>query len=67
MTPYLTRYAVRALNNRCRINAWMIARFSRVKKIPELEDILIADKPERDHSQMEKDMKRALRNYRGKR
>lgn len=45
----------------------MIARFSRVKKIPELEDILIADKPERDHSQMEKDMKRALRNYRGKR
>lgn len=57
LTPYLTKYAIRATHEEQITRTWILASLMRAKKLPKLEKLLKQEKPKSD---MENRLKTAL-------
>ena len=60
MTPYLSKLAIKAMNDETVTRAWIAASLMRAKKLPKLEKLLQADKQD-SKAEMESRMKTALK------
>ncbi len=60
LTPYLTGLAVGGATNKQTTDAWLMAGFSRAKKLPELASLLVGDEGKRDNMDDLKDHLKAI-------